>query len=142
MGVQVGFNYQAWLARFPEFRSTVPGDTAQALFNEAQVYCRNDGGGPVRSALVQTTLLNYVTAHLAMLYFGTCADPPNSLVGRVSNATEGSVSVATEMDFPPGTPQWWMQTKYGASFWSASISYRNMRYIPHPTRVFNPFPFR
>jgi len=50
MGVIVQFNYDRWLARYPEF-SQVPQPTAQEYFGEATLYLRNDGTGPVRDAL-------------------------------------------------------------------------------------------
>lgn len=142
MGVSVAFNYQAWIARYPEFTNTVTSDIATGLFNEAVIYHRNDGTGPVNSTTAQSTYLNMVTAHLAMLYFGTDADPASSVVGRVSNANEGSVSVAVEMSADGGpSKDWWVQTKYGASYWAATAAYRTMRYLHGPRRPVNPFPF-
>jgi Protein of unknown function (DUF4054) len=143
MGVSVSFDYQAWRRRYPEFDNTVLGDVAQELFNEATIYHRNDGGGPVKTATAQSTLLNMLTAHLAMLYFGTDADPATSIVGRVTNASEGSVSVAAEMSASGGpSAEFFNQTKYGASYWAATRIYRTMRYIPQHPRNMNPFPFR
>src|SRR5258707_663454 len=144
MGVSVGFDYQAFRARFPEFNSTVTSDQAQQLFIEATIYHPNDGTGPVASPTAQSTYLNYVVAHLAQLYIGTAAEPASSLVGRVTNASEGSVSVAAELDATGDSPSraWWAQTKYGLSYWAATTAYRTMRYMPGPRRVMNPFPFR
>jgi hypothetical protein len=63
------------------------------------------------------------------------------LVGRIDNASEGSVAVATQNDYPPGTPQWFQQTKYGSDYWAASAPFRTMRYRPpHHRRIFNPWP--
>ena len=43
----------------------------------------------------------------------------------------------TENLYPPGSAQWWQQTKYGAAFWAATSQYRGMRYVPgHNVRGF------
>src|SRR6266567_2871215 len=131
MGVQVAFNYNLWVLRFPEF-SSVPADLAQAYFDEATLYHRNDGGGPVTTTSVQAVLLNVLTAHIAQLYKIKDGQPQSELVGRISSANEGSVSVQADMDVPPGTPQWYAQTKYGSSYWAATSVYRTMRYKPGP----------
>lgn len=136
MGVVVSFDYNAWLARYPEF-SAVTQPTAQAYFNEATIYQRNDGGGPVSNATIQLTLLNMLTAHIAARYSQSQGEAQpgqpkdaNSPVGRVSDITVGSVSVRTENDYPPGSAQWFQQTKYGSDWWQATAIYRTMRYVP------------
>ena len=57
MGVQVTFNYENWAATFPQF---TPGlNEAQVtglILPIAEIYCRNDGGGPVSTAATQTVL--------------------------------------------------------------------------------------
>lgn len=137
MGVAVAFNYAAWVLRYPEFSNVSEGQ-ATGYFNEATVYHRNDGGGPVNNATVQLTLLNMLTAHIAARYAASSdGQPASPLVGRISNATEGSVSVQTQMDYPPGTPQWFVATKYGADYWTASAPYRTMRYSPNVRPVVN-----
>lgn len=142
MGASVGFNYQSFRTRYPEFNNTVTGDVAAELFIEAGLYHRNDGTGPVKSSLSQSLFMNMVVAHLAMLYFGTDADPPTSLVGRLNSASEGSVSIGIEASSTGGPSQdWWWQTKYGAAYWAASAAYRTMRYLVPRTRSVNPWPF-
>ena len=135
MGVQVTFNYSAWVARYPQFASPggtqpVSSDLANAYLNDAAIYLRNDGGGPVSSAAIQTALLNMIMAHIAALNtaFASGAPAP-SLVGRINSASEGSVSVGTEMNGPE-LAAWFNQTPYGAAFWQATAQYRTMRYIP------------
>lgn len=140
MGVVVQFNYAAWVARYPEFSSVSP-QTADGYFAEASVYHRNDGGGPVSDSTVQLTLLNMLTAHIAARYATISGQPGTSLVGRIKNATEGSVSVEAEFaTVVPGSMAWYLQTKYGADYWGATTAYRTMRYMPGPRRVFNPWP--
>lgn len=142
MGVTVTFDYTTWSARFPEFSATVTEATATTLFAEATIYHRNDGSGPVKDPNQQSILLNYVTAHLAQLYFPIetpSGGTPSQLVGRISNAGQGSVSVGTQNDYPPGTPQWWQQTKYGSSYWAATAGYRTFKYRRGCARIFDPY---
>lgn len=138
MGVRVAFDYPAWIARYPEFK-LVDEVTANAYFAEASIYHDNSGAGPVNDATVQLALLNMMTAHIAMRYAIINGVAPSPFVGRVSNATEGSVSIASEgFQGVPGTQQWLLQTKYGSDYWYATTVYRTMRYIPGPRRIFDP----
>lgn len=150
MGVIVIFNYAAWAARYPEL-APVGEPLATAYFNEATIYQANDGCGPISTLAIATVLLNMLTAHVAWLNAPRDANgnpaasgsPASPLVGRISDATEGSVTVATQNEYPPGTPQWYQSSKYGAAWWAATAQYRTMRYVPPPfvgTPV-NPWPF-
>lgn len=144
MGVQVTFNYQNWAATFPQFSPALNETQVTGLILPiAEVYCRNDGGGPVSKAETQTVLLNLMVAHCAQLMFGPngtgiTGTGGTQLVGRISDATEGSVSVSADF---PSTPNnaWFLQTEFGAMFWAATAAYRTMRYIPGPRRCFNPW---
>jgi hypothetical protein len=137
MGVIVQPNYSTFTTRYPEFAvggaQPVSSDLYQAYWNEATLYQANNGAGPICDATNALMLMNMLVAHIAALNApnanGTAA--PNT-VGRVSNATEGSVTVGLENQYPPGTPQWYQQTKYGAAWWSATAQYRTMRYRPGP----------
>lgn len=142
MGVIVTFNYAAWVARYPEF-AAVSQDTATLYFGEASIYHANDGGGPVADPNVQSALLNMVTAHIAARYSQAQGSPvpgqpqdANTPVGRIASASEGSVSAQFENLYPPGSAQWWQQTKYGSDYWNATKPYRTMRYRASPGRQF------
>lgn len=134
MGVVVAFDPKAWAALFPEFNATVSATQATALFAEATVYCRNDGGGPVNTAAIQTTLLNLLTAHLAQIQYGSSIQANSPLVGAITDATEGSVSVTVSNgDVKNDLESWYKQTKYGNRYWVASAPYRKFhRYHPGP----------
>jgi hypothetical protein len=138
MGVVVQFDYDSWTTRYPEL-AAVPEALAELYFNEATLYCRNDGSGQVSSSDTQSMLLNMLTAHIAKINIPVNGQPSPDTVGRISNASEGSVSVALEMQYPPGTAQWFAQTKYGAAYWAAAAAYRTMQYFPGPQRNFEPF---
>lgn len=133
------FNYADFTAAYPAFASAPPQITLQAYFELAgEVWLRNDGTGPVRKTTLQTQLLYMLTAHLAQL-FGPSPDgsAPSGLVGRISSATEGSVTVSTEYESTLNS-EWFNQTPYGAAFWSATAAYRSFpAYLPGPTRFGN-----
>lgn len=141
MGAAVTFNYATWTARYPEF-SDVSEPTAQAYFDEATIYHDNTGAGPVSDATRQLMLLNMLTAHIAFLYSGANGQGASPLVGRVSNASEGSVSVQAEMtSTPEALADFYKQSKYGLSYWNATAFMRTARYIPGPRRIFSPWPY-
>lgn len=136
MGVIVTFNYAQWIATFPEFTATVNPTQAQSYFDLATSIHRNDGGGPVNNAAQQLTLLNLVTAHIAAMFAPPAAGQTASgIVGRINSATEGSVSVqAAYSNNVSEQMAWFIQTKYGAMYWTATAPFRTMRYRPNQNR--------
>ena len=138
MGAIVAFDYIAWAQRYPEF-----GTAAQPLvsmyFQEACLYQRNDGGGPINDPNAQLMLLNMLTAHIAALNAGVNGNPASPLVGNITAASEGTVNVTVTNDYPPGSPQWFQQTKYGAAWWAATSIYRKFRYRTPKTYVADPW---
>lgn len=147
MGVVVAFVYAAWILRYPQFTSPngaqpVSSDLATLYFNEATVYHANNGGGlPVRGVATQSILLNQLTAHIAtMNALMLNGEPPSPIIGRINNASEGSVSVQTEYNTNMSDAQAWLcQTPPGAAYWAATKQYRSFRYFPGRRRVFDPF---
>ncbi|KWO67589.1 DUF4054 domain-containing protein [Burkholderia territorii] len=141
----VTFDYGTWSTRYPALAVTANATLAQLYFDEAQLYCDNTPCSPVQDLTIRALLLNMLTAHIAQLNqpvggvtaAGTTSGSdtpaaPSPLVGRITSATEGSVSVSTEMNVPPGSAQWFAQTPYGAAFWAATAAYRTMRYVAVP----------
>lgn len=143
MGATATFDYAKWTARYPEL-ATVSAVLAQAYFDEAGLYLRNDGTGPVADANVQLTLLNMLTAHIAKLNATIAGQAPTDLVGRITDATEGSVSVGVDKAPLPGSAAWYAQTKYGFAFWQATRAFRTAIYRAslHPVPAGPPFPGR
>jgi Protein of unknown function (DUF4054) len=137
------FNYGAWVAMFPEF-AAVSQPMAQGYFNRASLFCANDTRNPAFCAGILPTLLDLATAHVAWLSAprdangnpASTGQPASSLVGRISNAAEGSVNVAVEWN-GSGSPSesYFVQTKYGAEFWQASAQFKTARYSARPTVV-------
>ena len=128
----VVFDAAAFKARYPEFASV--GDLLlQACFGEAGLYLSNTDNSPVQNVTRRAVLLNMLTAHIAALCGALSSDGQPRPVGRVSSATEGSVSAAFEGP-PPGSAQWFQQSQYGAAFWQATSGLRGFRYLAQPTR--------
>jgi Protein of unknown function (DUF4054) len=157
----VTFDYAWFQRRYPELSEWVSPDMGQGYFDLATGFLAPDNSGPPPAspfwdtwsggarpqgwAVTLTTetrqrLLGLLTAHVAALFAPLNGQPSPSYVGRISNASEGSVSVG--IDFPGCTPNnaWYCQTKYGAMYWAATARYRTMRY--HPGRQpFREMPF-
>lgn len=129
------FVYADFTAAYPAFATAPPELTLEAYFALAgEVWLRNDGTGPVRTTVLQTQLLYMLTAHIAQLFSGPDGNDPSGLVGRISSATEGSVTVATEYESTMNSA-WFNQTPYGAAFWQATAAWRSFpAYRVGPTR--------
>lgn len=128
MAGAVTFDYTTWLLRYPEF-APIPQARVQLFFNEATRFCKNCLG-PVNTVEALRDFLNMVTAHIASLNTDVNGNPkpPNAPVGRLSDATEGTVSASYQNDYAPGTPQWFQQTPYGSEYWAATAQFRTFRY--------------
>lgn len=136
------FDYTGWSARYPELAGSTGQALAQAYFdNDAVLYLDNTACSPVPDVNKRRALLNMIVAHIAALNSPTAdGQPASPLVGRITNASEGSVNVSVDMP-GPDSAAFWMQTKYGAAFWQATASLRTMRYIPGDQPAFDVPPF-
>lgn len=128
----VVFDPAAFVARYPEF-AAVAALRLTAFFSEATFYLSNSDS-PIADATRRAVLLNMLTAHVAYLAGALSADGQAKPVGRISQASEGSVSASFEAAPPtPGSGEWFKQTQYGASFWQATSAIRGFRYVACPT---------
>src|ERR1700733_9220305 len=94
----VVFNYTEWSARYPEFQA-VTAPVAQMYFNEACLYLDNSPCSAVFNSApggARDLILNMLTAHIAALNAPQGGQPATSLVGRISDASQGSVAVSTD----------------------------------------------
>lgn len=126
------FDSGEFLAAYPEFTGTSTG-LLQANFNLASINIANCCGSPVVDPVVRQALLYLLTAHITFLFTPSLANnqQPPGIVGRISSATQGSVSLAAE--FPTTIESaWFNQTKYGAQFWAMTAVVRTMHHIPSP----------
>lgn len=139
MAAVVTFDYAAWALRYPEFDATVDAAAAGYCFDEATLYLNNTPASPVWDLNVRRQYLWMITAHIAQLQYGSSLVPKSGLVGRIEQATEGSVNVTIRYPDQSGQAAWFAQTQYGASFWAATASFRTFRYRPGPVRNMWPY---
>lgn len=124
----VVFDSNAFLARYPEF-VTISVAALQACFNEATIYLNNTDSSLVSDVTQRSVLLNMIVAHIVALNMGANGQAASPLVGRVDQASEGSVSVHADMGPVTNSQAWWLSTKYGSAAWQAMSSYRTFRYF-------------
>jgi hypothetical protein len=131
-GGVVTFNYTVWLAEYSEF-GYVTQPQAQSFFNRACLLVDNTPSSQIQDLFARAVLLNMATAHFAKMFSAPSGQSVPGLVGRISNATEGSVSVQAEYTTPTSDLQaFWNQTEYGAAYWAATLKYRTGFYVPPP----------
>jgi hypothetical protein len=134
------FDKAAFLALYPEFTAydAANPNSLAAKFAQAGLYLDNTDCSPVQDINHRTQLLYMVTAHLLAGGGAFSANGQPGPAGRISSATEGTVSVSLQsfVSETAGTAGWWNSTGYGAQFWAATANLRSARYIPNPT---NPY---
>lgn len=118
-------------AAYPEF-ATVADAALTANFGLATLQLTNSCGSRVANAAARETLLDLLTAHITQLRNGINGQPAGGLVGAISNAREGSVSVSAEFGTLAYGQAYYMQTQFGALYWQSTAKYRTMRFIPAP----------
>jgi hypothetical protein len=137
------FDYATWALRYPTLATTVTAPLADLYFAEAGLWCDNTDCSPVPADPVtyqpRLMLLGMLVAHIATLNgAGQPGGQASGLVGRVSSATQGSVSVSAEFKAGDGAA-WYIQTPYGAQFWAATAAYRTFQFVPAPPDAYPPF---
>ena len=132
----VVFNPTAFMAQFPAFATPSPGFNATTWaaaltgnFNLATIQLNNSYGSIVQDEPTRAQLLNLLTAHITALLNGVNGLPPTGLVGRVSGATQGSVSVQTDFTTESEAAAFYAQTQWGALFWQLTVIYRTAQYV-------------
>lgn len=124
----VVFDPAAFIAQFSAF-STVPTAALQNNFSLATLQLNNSYGSIVQDAPTRAQLLNLLTAHLTALLNGVGSNPPSDIVGRISGASQGSVSVQTEFRTDSEAAAFYTQTKWGAIYWQSTAIYRTAHYV-------------
>lgn len=132
----VTFDPTAFRTTYPEFNTapTVVSDArATDMFTIAsQSLLDNTDGSPVTDVNYRTQLFYMLVAHL-LLIFGTSDAPTlnNAPPGRLSSATEGTVTSQFEYIIAPGSSMaaWYLQTKYGAMYWTSTAMFRTARIV-------------
>jgi len=130
----VAFVFADWIGQYPEFAARVTEPQTTGFFNRAGLtLLPNSDAGPVPDPVRRGVILYLIVAHLAQLHAPTIpGGQPSGLVGRISSAGEGSVSVSVDMGPVTAQSAWWLQTSYGAEAWQALAPTRLGRYVPPP----------
>lgn len=125
----VVFDPAAFILLYPAFTS-VPAPALSANFNLATLQLNNSCCSVVNDAPTRSALLNLLTAHITALLNGVNGVAPSGLVGRISSATQGSVSVAAQFNAEDFSESYFAQTQWGVAFWQSTIVYRTAMYVP------------
>lgn len=117
-------------AMFPEF-SNLTDAQLPFLFDQATDYLNNSEYSLVDDAVKRERLLYLLMAHLAYLRYGDAnGNGGSGMVGRLSSASEGSVSVSSDAGQIEFRYMWYTQSPYGMDFWQATKVYRMANYYP------------
>jgi hypothetical protein len=127
----VQFDTDEFLGLYPVFtpqQAVLPGNFALAT-----TQLNNTCGSRVYDPTLRQTLLYLLTCHITQLLNGIGSTAATGVVGRIADASEGSVSVSAEWEAVGGPSQaGFLQTQWGAQFWALTAQFRTMRYIPSP----------
>jgi hypothetical protein len=133
----VVFDYEEWIATYPSF-ATVPQAAVASNFTAATLMLENSCCSVVSDAPTRQQLLYLLTAHITALLNGVNGQPPQGVVGRISNATEGAVSVAVAYSSSVSQSEaYFTQTPWGAQYWQSTLPFRSARYVPGPNNCGN-----
>ncbi|MFP1844449.1 DUF4054 domain-containing protein [Lonsdalea quercina] len=126
----VALDSEKFRAMFPEF-SNVTDPALPFLFDQSADYLDNTHFSLVVDAVKRERLLYMLMAHLAYVKYGdNRGNGGTGLVGRVSSASEGSVSVSLDVGAVAFRYSWYTQSPYGMDFWQATKVYRMAQYYP------------
>ncbi len=108
--------------------NTTAGILAQN-FQLATLQLNNSVASVVQDAPTRAYLLNLLVAHITQLTYGIDGQAPTGVVGRISAANQGSVSVQTEFATKSEAAAYYVQTQWGATYWQSTAVYRTARYV-------------
>lgn len=114
-----------------EFRELYPTITAtdpqlEDYFAIAETFLDNTKCSIVRDLKARKRMLYLLVAHIATLT--GMAEQGNNVVGRISNATEGTVSIGLDYGTMGNNERWYLQTPWGAMYWQLTKKYRSAVY--------------
>ncbi|VEB99950.1 Uncharacterised protein [Cedecea lapagei] len=129
MGV-VTLDIPKFRAMFPEL-SNVDDALLPFLFDQATDYLNNTEYSLVIDVIKRERFLYLLMAHLAYVRYGDNRKRGGSgMVGRISSATQGSVSVSSDLGPIEFRYAWYTQSPYGMDYWQATKVYRMANYYP------------
>lgn len=109
---------------YPSITST--DEQLVMYFAMAETFLDNTECSIVKDLDARKTMLYLLVAHIALL--SQQAENGNPVVGRISNATEGTVSVGLDYGTMGNNERWYLQTPWGAMYWQLTKKYRSMVY--------------
>lgn len=117
------FNPDDFKLAFPQFKN-LTNEQLDWFFNTAEGDLLDNSVTSCISVKTRKKLFYFLVAHLAELQ-GRIDNGNSGIVGRISSATEGSVSTSIDYNMGSGAlEQWLKQTPYGASFYALSARFR------------------
>jgi Protein of unknown function (DUF4054) len=122
--VAVVFDFDSWITRYPEFANVCP-NTAATYFDEASAYFNPTDGSIVKNYVIRKAAMWALIAHIAAL----ASKDRQGIVGRVAEASEGTVRTKLEMGPSTNANDWFKQTQYGASFLRMVAPYTLAHYV-------------
>lgn len=126
----VVFSAEEFLDSYPQFTQVSPA-ALQGNFSLACLLLDNSSASVVQDAPTRQYLLYLLTCHISALLNGVDGEPPAGTVGRISDATQGSVSVRAEWASSVSNSEaFYIQTQWGAMAWQMMAQYRTARYVP------------
>lgn len=126
----VTFDAAAFKVAYPAFAG-LSDPVLTANFGMATLQMNNSCCSAVKDAPTRALLLNLLVAHISALLNGANGQPPQGIVGRVSQASEGAVSVSADYSSSVNDSEaYYIQTPWGAQYWQSTLPYRTARYIP------------
>lgn len=111
---------------YPQFSSFTDAQL-QNFFLQAEMIFNNTDKSFIKDLARREMLLFLIVAHLAQIQ--TNINAGNSMVGRISSASEGSVSVSVDYGTVSNNEKWWVQTPYGAQYWQFIAQYKTAAII-------------
>jgi hypothetical protein len=127
----VVFEPEVFKELYPRF-VTVADEALEINFMAAEMLVKNSCCSRVVDAVKRERMLNLLVAHITQLLNGIDGQPPAGIVGVVTGATEGSVSVDTTIGPIPFTAVYFAQTQFGLLFWQLTAPFRQFVYVPAP----------
>lgn len=120
----VEFNANEFRELYPSIQAT--DAQLEMYFEMAETFLDNTPCSVVKDLGARKRLLYLLVAHIAMLT--GMAESGNPVVGRIGNATEGTVSVGLDYGTMGNNERWYLQTPWGAMYWQLTKRYRSMVY--------------
>ena len=121
----VEFNVNKFRSLYPNLKAT--DDQLNWYFVESTMLLNNTSKSCVKSLAEREVLLFLLVAHFAVLQQRVEGD--NEVVGRISSASQGSVSVTLDNGQTTLSDKWYQQTPYGSKYWALTAKYRSFLYV-------------